>query len=185
MFHLKVHQYHIWRRKPAHCDFIYSIKCRIKWQWRINIHYRESKTYLTSFKSLSTITWTSVFKVQRNEQLYAKLSKGGFLLEHVVLLGHVVSGRVIEVDRQKIELVFNWKYFFIIIQLIMKLVWQNSSFIWSEAYQKSFNEWKHRLNMSPILVISAGTRYYVIYSDALKHGFGYLWLNGKFIAYAS
>ena len=116
----------------------------------------------------------SVLQVLRDKQIIARLSKCEFLLEHVVLLGHVVSGRGIEVDLQKIELFFSRKCFSIIIQLIMKLVRQNSSFIWSEAYQKSFNEWKHPLNISHILVISAGTRYYIIYSDAQKHGFDYL-----------
>ena len=112
----------------------------------------------------------SVLQVLRDKQIIARLSKCEFLLEHVVLLGDVVSGHGIEVDLQKIELVFNWKCLLIIIQLIIKLVRQNYYFIWCEAYQRSFNKWKHWLNMSPILVISAGTRYY----DALKHGFSYL-----------
>ena len=50
-----------------------------------------------------------VLQILREKQLYAKLSKCEFWLDHVVFLGHVVSGQGIEVDPKKIEAVVKWE----------------------------------------------------------------------------
>ena len=150
-----------------------------------------------------------VLQVLRDKQLYAKLSKCEFWLDHVVFLGHVVSGRGIEVDPQKVEAVINWKVpttvtevrsflgmagyyrrfvegFSIIAGPMTKLLRKNAPFIWSEECQKSFEELKHRLTTAPILTIPTGTGGFVVYSDASQQGLGcVLMQNGKVIAYAS
>ncbi|XP_042059547.1 uncharacterized protein LOC121804064 [Salvia splendens] len=105
----------------------------------------------------------SVLQVLRDKQLYAKLSKCEFWLDHVVFLGHVVSGRGIEVDLQKIEAIVNWKVpttvtkvrsflcmagyyrrfvegFSIIVGSMTKLLRKKAPFIWSEECHKSFDE---------------------------------------------
>ena len=50
-----------------------------------------------------------VLKTLREKQLYAKLSKCEFWLDHVVFLGHVVSRQGIEVDPKKIEALVKWE----------------------------------------------------------------------------
>ena len=44
----------------------------------------------------------------RREQLYAKLSKCGFQLREVQVLGHLVNQNMILVDPAKIEVVMQW-----------------------------------------------------------------------------
>ena len=51
----------------------------------------------------------TVLQTLREKQLYAKFSKCEFWIDEVVFLGHVVSGRGIEVDLKKIEAVVNWE----------------------------------------------------------------------------
>ena len=45
----------------------------------------------------------------REKQLYAKLSKCEFWIEHVIFLGHVISEQGIQVDPKKIETVLKWE----------------------------------------------------------------------------
>ena len=47
----------------------------------------------------------TVLQTLREKQLYAKFSKCEFWIDEVIFLGHVVSGRGIEVDPKKIEAV--------------------------------------------------------------------------------
>ncbi|CAL1356475.1 unnamed protein product [Linum trigynum] len=49
-----------------------------------------------------------VLQKLKEEKLYAKFSKYEFWLEEVLFLGHVVSGRGVEVDPKKSEAVMNW-----------------------------------------------------------------------------
>ena len=50
-----------------------------------------------------------VWKIFRENQLFAKLSKCDFWLKEVSFLGHIVSAEGIRVDPVKIEAVMNWK----------------------------------------------------------------------------
>ena len=45
----------------------------------------------------------------RDNQLYAKLSKCGFWLEHIAFLGHIISKEGLLVNPSKIEVVVSWK----------------------------------------------------------------------------
>ncbi|KAA0056483.1 reverse transcriptase [Cucumis melo var. makuwa] len=50
-----------------------------------------------------------VLQTLRDKQLYAMFSKCEFWLEQVVFLGHVVSGKGVSIDPQKVEAVVNWE----------------------------------------------------------------------------
>ena len=151
----------------------------------------------------------TVFQILKEKQLYAKLSKCEFWLDHVVFLGHVVSGHGISVDPKKIEAITNWEPpktvtevrsflgmagyyrrfvegFSIIATPLTKLLRKNVPLQWNDQCQKSFDELKHRLTTAPILTIPTGSGGFVIYSDASHQGLGcVLMQNGKVIAYAS
>jgi hypothetical protein len=49
-----------------------------------------------------------VLQILRENQLYAKFTKCEFWLDQVAFLGHIVSGRGVEVDPSKIESVMSW-----------------------------------------------------------------------------
>jgi hypothetical protein len=49
-----------------------------------------------------------VLQILRENQLYAKFTKCEFWLDQVAFLGHIVSGRGVEVDPSKIESVVSW-----------------------------------------------------------------------------
>ena len=151
----------------------------------------------------------TVLQTLREKQLYAKFSKCEFWIDEVVFLGHVVSGRGIEVDPKKIEAVVNWETpknvaevrsflglagyyrrfvegFSLIASPVTKLLRKNVTFEWSEACQKSFDELKTKLTTAPVLAIPTGNGGFVVYSDASHQGLGsVLMQHGKVIAYAS
>ena len=106
-----------------------------------------------------------VLQILREKQLYAKLSKCKFWLDHVVFLGHVISERGIEVDPKKVEAVLKWEVpttvpevhsflglagyyrrfvegFSIIAGPMTNLLRKGVSFHWSNQCQKSFDELK-------------------------------------------
>ncbi|WMV32599.1 hypothetical protein MTR67_025984, partial [Solanum verrucosum] len=59
-------------------------------------------------------------------------------------------------------------------------------FIWSEAYEKSFQDLNDRLTSAPVLTLPEWTYGFLIYCDASRIGLGcVLMQNGKVIAYVS
>ncbi|XP_074356038.1 uncharacterized protein LOC141695709 [Apium graveolens] len=74
----------------------------------------------------------TVLQTLKEKQLYAKLSKCEFWLDHVVFLGHVISSRGIEVDPKKIEAVLNWE--------APKSVTEVRSFLGMAGYYRRFVE---------------------------------------------
>ncbi|XP_074336882.1 uncharacterized protein LOC141674054 [Apium graveolens] len=121
----------------------------------------------------------TVLQTLKEKQLYAKLSKCEFWLNHMVFLGHFISSRGIEVDPKKIEAVLNWEApksvtevrsflgmagyyrhfvegFSKIAGPVTKLLRKNVPFQWNEAAQQSFEELKHRLTSAPILATPSG-----------------------------
>ncbi|WOG99882.1 hypothetical protein DCAR_0519238 [Daucus carota subsp. sativus] len=145
----------------------------------------------------------------RENQLYAKLSKCEFWLDHVLFLGHVISSKGIEVDPKKIEAIWNWEVpknvtevrsflgmagyyrrfvegFSKIAGPMTKLLRKNVPFQWTEEAQQSFDELKRRLTSAPVLTTPSGQGGFVVYSDASQQGLGcVLMQHGKVIAYAS
>ncbi|WOH07597.1 hypothetical protein DCAR_0727029 [Daucus carota subsp. sativus] len=148
-------------------------------------------------------------QILRENQLYAKLSKCEFWLDHVVFLGHVISSKGIEVDPKKIEAIWNWEVpknvtevrsflgmagyyrrfvegFSKIAGPMTKLLRKNVPFQWTEEAQQSFDELKRRLTSAPVLTTPSGQGGFVVYSDASQQGLGCVLMQyGKVIAYAS
>ncbi|WMV41068.1 hypothetical protein MTR67_034453 [Solanum verrucosum] len=68
----------------------------------------------------------------------------------------------------------------------LALTQKKAKFIWSDAYEKSFQELKDRLTSASVLTLSESTNVFVVYCDASRVGLGcVLMQNGKVIAYAS
>ena len=101
----------------------------------------------------------------RDNPLYAKLSKCEFWLEQVVFLRYIISKEGLAVDPTKIEAVVNWerlknvtevrsffglagdyrrfvKSFSMISAPLTKLTRKDVPFVWSDAYENSFQELK-------------------------------------------
>ena len=152
---------------------------------------------------------TVALEILRENQLFAKFSKCEFWLDQVAFLGHVISGRGIEVDPSKIDTVLSWKRptnttgirsflgfagyyrrfikgFSQITSPLTKLLKKDAKYIWTEACEKSFQELKQRLTTAPILTLPKEGIDYVVYCDASKYGLGcVLMQDDKVIAYAS
>ena len=150
-----------------------------------------------------------VLQILRENQLYAKFNKCEFWLDQVAFLGHIVSGRGVEVDPSKIESVMSWSrptspteirsflgltaYYRIFIKgfsqisaPLTKLLRKEVEFVWTAACEKSFQELKNRLTTAPVLALPESGEEYVIYCDASKSGLGcVLMQKGRVIAYAS
>src|SRR3989442_498431 len=151
----------------------------------------------------------TVLQILRERRLYAKFSKCEFWLDHVMFLGHVISANGIEMDSRKIEAIQNWPQpqsatdirsflglagyyrrfiegFSLITAPLTKLLRKDVPFVWSEAWQHSFDRLKEKLITAPVLTIPSGTGGFVVYSDASHQGLGcVLMQRGNVVAYAS
>ncbi|WMV37439.1 hypothetical protein MTR67_030824, partial [Solanum verrucosum] len=68
----------------------------------------------------------------------------------------------------------------------MALTQKKAKFVWSEAYEKSFQELKDTLTSAPVFTLSECTNGFVVYSNASRVGLGYVLMqHGKVIDYAS
>ena len=69
---------------------------------------------------------------------------------------------------------------------LTKLMQKAIKFQWSDACEKSFQELKARLTMTPVLTLPEGIDGFVVYCDASRIELGcVLMQHGKVIAYAS
>ncbi|KAL4011334.1 hypothetical protein IC575_028391 [Cucumis melo] len=150
-----------------------------------------------------------VLETLQANKLYAKFSKCEFWLRKVTFLGHVVSSEGVSVDPAKIEAVTNWprpstvseirsflglagyyrrfvEDFSRIASPLTQLTRKGTTFVWSPACERSFQELKQKLVTAPVLTVPDGSGNFVIYSDASKKGLGcVLMQQGKVVAYAS
>ncbi|CAL1409480.1 unnamed protein product [Linum trigynum] len=150
-----------------------------------------------------------VLQKLKEEELYAKFSKCDFWLEEIMFLGHMVSGRGVEVDPKKIEAVMNWappknvsevrsflglagyyrrfvEGFASIAKPITQLLQKGKAFTWDEKCKKAFEVLKEKLTSAPVLTLPTSGGEYCIYSDASHQGLGcVLMQDKKVIAYAS
>jgi hypothetical protein len=117
-----------------------------------------------------------VLQKLRDNRLYAKFCKCEFWLKEVSFLGHVITGGGIVMDPGKVRDVLNWKppttvseilsflglarYYWRSIEGLSKIVKpltslleKDKKFIWSEAYQNSFDELRKRLTTAPMLAM--------------------------------
>ncbi|CAN1154462.1 Transposon Ty3-I Gag-Pol polyprotein [Linum perenne] len=145
----------------------------------------------------------------KDEELYAKFSKCDFWMKEVLFLGHVISGKGVEVDPKKIEAIVNWvppknvpevrsflglagyyrrfvEGFSQMAKPMTQLLQKGKSFKWDEKCQNAFEELKGKLTSAPILTLPTSGGEYSIYSDASHQGLGcVLMQDKKVIAYAS
>jgi hypothetical protein len=130
-------------------------------------------------------------------------------LREVLFPGHVITGGGIAVDQGKVRDVFNWELpstvseirsflglagyyrrfiegFSKIVKPLTSLLEKDKKFIWSEAYQNSFDELRKRLTTALVLVMPDIHKSFDIYCDASKQGLGcVLMQEGHVIAYVS
>ncbi|TYK02180.1 ty3-gypsy retrotransposon protein [Cucumis melo var. makuwa] len=150
-----------------------------------------------------------VLETLRANKLYAKFSKCEFWLKQVSFLGHVVSKAGVSVDLAKIEAVTSWPrpstvrevrsflglagYYRRFVENFSRkatplthLTRKRTPFVWSNAYEDSFQNLKQKLVTAPVLTVPDGSGSFLIYSDASKKGLGcVLMQQGKVVAYAS
>jgi hypothetical protein len=145
----------------------------------------------------------------RSEKLYAKLEKWEFWLDSVSFLGHVISGKRVAVDPEKVKVVVEWTrptsvfeiqsflglagYYRRFIEGFSKLsgpltalTRKNARFVWTDECEQCFQELKRRLVTAPVLALPTEFGNFTVYSDASKKGLGcVLMQNDNVIAYAS
>lgn len=102
-------------------------------------------------------------------------------------MGHEVTGEGISMGPTKVEAVINWPRSTIIIEIrsflglagyywrqafshlanpLMQLTRKDTKFEWTKECEYSFQEFKRKLTMAPILMISLEFGGFVVYSDA-------------------
>jgi hypothetical protein len=145
----------------------------------------------------------------RQHQLYAKFSKCEFWMEEVAFLGHVLSAKGVVIDPSKIEAVSKWQSpksvteirkflslagyyrrfienFSKIAKPMTELLKSNTSYVWLDKCEASFQELKTRLTTTPVLTLPDASKDFVVYCDASRQGLGcVLMQGGKVVAYAS
>ncbi|WVZ48894.1 hypothetical protein U9M48_000288 [Paspalum notatum var. saurae] len=131
----------------------------------------------------------------RAHKLYAKFSKCEFWLEKVAFLGHILTAEGVAIDPEKVEAQptnvseirsflglagYYWRFiegFSKIARPMTELLKKEKKFVWTESYERSFQELKKRLTTAPD---------FVVYCDASRQGLGCILMHdGKVVAYAS
>nr|KYP73260.1 Retrovirus-related Pol polyprotein from transposon 17.6 [Cajanus cajan]KYP73264.1 Retrovirus-related Pol polyprotein from transposon 17.6 [Cajanus cajan] len=150
-----------------------------------------------------------MLEILKAKQLYAELSKCELWLDEMKFLGHVISVEGIVVDLAKVESVLQWECprtvtniksfvglagyyrrfiegFSKIVAPLTQLSRKEQPFIWTDAFEQSFDELKRRLTTSPVLVLPDSGEPFGVYCDASHQGLGcVLMQNRKVVAYAS
>ncbi|KAL8103645.1 hypothetical protein AgCh_028007 [Apium graveolens] len=122
----------------------------------------------------------TVLYILGEKKLFAKFSKCEFWLEEVAFLGHILSGRGIELDSAKVEAITNWprpnnetevrsflglagyyrhfvEGFSSIAYQLTQLMRKGVKFEGNDDREKSFQELKKRLVSASILLLPSGT----------------------------
>ncbi|GJV03025.1 putative reverse transcriptase domain-containing protein [Tanacetum coccineum] len=120
----------------------------------------------------------------KKEELYAKFSKCEFWLSKVQFLGHVIDREGIHVDPAKIESIKDWAS--------PKTPTNIRQFLGLAGYYRRFIEeapfqlLKQKLCSASILVLTKGSKNFVVYCDVSRKGLGtVLMQREKVIAYVS
>ncbi|RWR86324.1 reverse transcriptase [Cinnamomum micranthum f. kanehirae] len=151
----------------------------------------------------------TTLQLLRDNQLYEKLEKCDFWLQHVAFLGHIITREGLAVDPAKVEAITNWqipknvpevrsflglaayyrrfvKDFSRIAAPLTKLTRKDIPFVWNDECEYSFQTLKQRLVSALILSLPDGREGFVIYSDASALGLGcVLMQNNRVTAYVS
>nr|GFC02368.1 reverse transcriptase domain-containing protein [Tanacetum cinerariifolium] len=148
----------------------------------------------------------TILDLLKKEKLYAKFSKYEFWLKEVQLLRHVVNRDDIHVDPSKVESVKKWKtpesstemrsflglagYYQRFIENFSKiakpltlLTKNNKTYVWGDKQNEAFRILKEMLCNAPVLALPDGPNDYVVYCDASKQGFGFIYTDHKSLQY--
>ncbi|GKB62255.1 putative reverse transcriptase domain-containing protein [Tanacetum coccineum] len=104
-----------------------------------------------------------VLDLLKKGKMYTKFSKCELWLRVVQFLGHVINDDGIHVDPSKIETIKNWE------ALRHHL---SKTFDWGEEQEVAFQTLKVKLCNDPILALSGGLEYFMVYCDASCLGLG-------------
>ncbi|XP_031110384.1 uncharacterized protein LOC116014814 [Ipomoea triloba] len=150
----------------------------------------------------------AVFKIMREQHLYAKLSKCSFAQHQIEYLGHIISVEGLQTDPEKIKAVMSWpkpntvtelrgflgltgyyrtfvKGYGSICKPLTNLLKKNA-FSWDQAADIAFEELKQALCTAPVLALPNFDLEFVVESDACHKGMGaVLMQEGRPIAYYS
>lgn len=161
-------------------------------------------------KSLTdhAIHLTHVLDTLWQNKLFTKFSKCEFWLDKVVL-GYIIAGVGIFIDRSKIEAILGQNQLTIVLEVrsflglagycrcfvegfltiaapLIRLTWKKIPFEWNNDCEESFVELKHQLTTAPALTIPDDFCDVIIYCDAYHLGLGcVLMQHGRVIAYDS
>lgn len=136
-----------------------------------------------------------VLDLLRKHQLYAKESKCEFFQTSVSFLGHVVSGKGISMEEDKVKAIRNWpapttvtgvrsflglagyyrkfvKNFSRIASPLSELLHKAKPFEWKETQQKAFDALKLAVSSGPVLIIPDDSKPYVVTTDASGFAIG-------------
>ena len=125
--------------------------------------------------------------------MYAKISKCEFHKDKIQYLGHIISGKGLLVDLEKIQAIMDWhvptdvssiRYFMGIAGYyrrfsgrfstlaypITSLQKKGVKFEWTEKCQHSFEQLKLKLTTAPILKIAYPNQELVVCTDACEEG---------------
>ena len=143
-----------------------------------------------------------VLEKLRTNKLYAKFSKCEFWLEKVTFLGHILTADGVTVDPEKVKVVSNWRQptnvseirsflglagyyrrfiegFSKIARPMTELLKKEKKFIWTETYERSFQELKRRLTTAPVLTLLDIHQDFVIYCDVSRQGLGCVFVTSR------
>jgi len=137
----------------------------------------------------------TVLKTLLKNNLYAKSKKCEFHKQKVEFLGHVISGKGIATDPNKIKSVKEWptpkcvkniqrflglcnyyrrfvKNFAFIAKPLHNLTKKNVKFIWTKSCEEAFKELKRRFTTSPILLHPDTQKPFIVECDASNFAIG-------------
>jgi len=146
-------------------------------------------------------TWEShvdhlhrVFQTMRDNSLYAKLSKCCFGIPKVEYLGHYISGKGVETDPKKLEVIQQWPqpctqrelrgflgltgYYRRFIQGYAQIcrplteLLKKDGFVWSEAATAAFQALKEAMSTTPVLALPNFDQQFEVEINAYNTGIG-------------
>ena len=138
---------------------------------------------------------STILKLLKDEQLYAKFSKCDFWIRKVQFLGHVIDCEGLHVDPAKVEAIEKWatpvkateirqflglagyyrrfiEGFSKIAKPLTKLTQKDKKYAWGEDEEEAFQILKRKLYSAPILALPDGMEDFVVYCDASYQGLG-------------
>ncbi|KAE8715253.1 Detected protein of unknown function [Hibiscus syriacus] len=150
-----------------------------------------------------------VFQVLRDNELYVKEEKCSFAQNEVPFLGHVVGGGKLQMDKDKIRAIDEWKPPTKVTELraflglanyyrrfvkgyskiatpLIELLKKDKVWEWSTKCQDAFKKLKEAMVNEPVLVLPDYTKPFVVFTDASDVAIGgVLMQEGHPVAYES